>query len=105
MPTISVCYTLQSVPENINIKKKYFTTNHFVSVQYTKNISDVLYHASNLRHQYQPQHYTFICRNQIYCNFGTLFFNTTGSMPLSGKLLVPEGINQPSSPVLRYWPE
>jgi hypothetical protein len=59
----------------------------------------------NLRHQYQPQHYTFICRNQIYCNFGTLFFITTGSMPLSGRLLVPEGIHQPSSPVLRYWPE
>jgi hypothetical protein len=46
MPTISLCYALQSVPENINIKKKYFTTNYFVSVQYTKNISDVLYHAS-----------------------------------------------------------
>jgi hypothetical protein len=26
-------------------------------------------------------------------------------MPLSGGLLVPEGIHQPSSPVLRYWPE
>ena len=26
-------------------------------------------------------------------------------MPLSGGLLVPEGIHQPSNPVLRYWPE
>ena len=46
MPTISVCYALQRVPENINIKKKYFTTNHgFVSVQYTKNtgISDMFF--------------------------------------------------------------
>ena len=46
MPTVSVCYALQSVPENINIKKKHFTTNHgFVSVQYTKNtgISDMFF--------------------------------------------------------------
>ena len=48
MPTVSVCYALQSVPENINIKKKNFTTNHLVSVQYTKNISDVLYQASGI---------------------------------------------------------
>ena len=44
-----------------------------------------------------------ICRTKIYCNFGT--FITTGSMSLSGGLLIPEGIHQPSSPVIRYWPE
>ena len=46
-----------------------------------------------------------ICRTQIYCNFVTLLFITTGLMPLSGGLLVPEGIHQPRSPVLGYWPE
>ena len=32
---------------------------------------------------------------KIYCNFRTLLFITTGLMPFSGELLVPEGINQP----------
>ena len=34
-----------------------------------------------------------ICRTKIYCNFGTFIFFTTGSMPLSGGLLIPEGIH------------
>ena len=46
-----------------------------------------------------------ICRTKIYCNFGTFIFIITGSTPPSGGLLVPEGIHQPSSPVLWYCPK
>jgi hypothetical protein len=55
MPTVSVCYALQSVPENINIKKKKFTTNHLVLVQYTKYDGLKVYNNRSASECLKPQ--------------------------------------------------